>query len=259
MRNTRKAAPATVEKTEGDTPSGGVIAVTRAFSIMEAFEMGESALALAELSRRVGLHKTTVLRLARTLAATHYMVQTEDGLWRLGPATSWIGAKYQAGFDFNRVVGPTLHELVNTTAESASFYVREGSIRSCIARVEGPHAKYHNVRVGEPLPLDKGASGRVILAFSGEHGALYETIREKGFHISISEREAQVSSIAAPVFSTNWRLLGSLCISGPSSRLTKAKLEKYARTVTRAANQLSYSLAGARSLATPQALTRWHP
>jgi DNA-binding IclR family transcriptional regulator len=68
-----------------------------------------------------------------------------------------------------------------------------------------------------------------------------------------------VASVAAPVFGLNWRLLGSMCISGRASRLTKAKLEKHAKSVIRAANQLSYALAGSRSPATPAALSRWHP
>ena len=93
----------------------------------------------------------------------NYMVQTEDGQWRLGPAAGWLGARYQAGFDVNNVVEPTLHDLVRVTGESASFYVREGDIRSCIARVEGPQSVRHNVRIGERLPLNKGAPGRVIL------------------------------------------------------------------------------------------------
>ena len=244
---------------DGSEPSGGVTAVTRALSLMEAFEVGEATLSLAELSRRAGIHKTTALRLARTLALSQYMVQTEDGQWRLGPATGWLGARYQAGFDVNNVVEPALHELVKETGESASFYVREGAIRSCVARVEGPQSVRHNVRIGERLPLDKGAPGRVILAFSGAKGEPYETIRERGFHISMGEREAEVASVAAPVFGLNWRLLGSLCISGPSSRLTKARLEKYAKSVIRAANQLSYALAGSRSAATPAAVSRWHP
>lgn len=238
---------------------GGVIAVTRALSLMEAFEVGESTLSLSELSRRAGMHKTTALRLARTLALSQYMVQAEDGQWRLGPATGWLGARYQAGFDVNNVVEPTLHQLVKETGESASFYVREGDIRACVARVEGPRAVRHHVRIGERLPLNKGAPGRVILAFSGAQGAPYESIRERGFHLSMGEREAEVSSVAAPVFGLNWRLLGSMCISGPSSRLTKAKLEKYAKVVIRAANQLSYALAGGRSPATPAAVSRWHP
>jgi DNA-binding IclR family transcriptional regulator len=238
---------------------GGVTAVTRALSLMEAFEIGESALSLAELSRRAGMHKTTALRLARTLALSNYMVQTDDAQWRLGPAAGWLGARYQAGFDVNNVVEPTLHQLVKETGESASFYVREGDIRSCVARVEGPQSVRHNVRIGERLPLNKGAPGRVILAFSGAKGEPYESIRERGFHISTGEREAEVSSVAAPVFSVNWRLLGSVCISGPSSRLTKAKLEKHAKVVIRAANELSYALAGSRTVATPKAVSRWHP
>jgi DNA-binding IclR family transcriptional regulator len=50
-----------------------------------------------------------------------------------------------------------------------------------------------------------------------------------------------------------------MCISGPSSRLTEAKLRKHAKSVIAAANQLSYALAGRRSAATPAAVSRWHP
>ena len=253
MRNTK------TNRDDDAEPAGGVIAVTRALSLMEVFEVGESSLSLAELSRRSGMHKTTALRLARTLALSQYMVQTDDGQWRLGPAAGWLGARYQSGFDVNRVVEPTLHDLVKQTGESASFYVREGDIRACVARVEGPQSVRHHVRIGERLPLDKGAPGRVILAFSGAAGEPYEAIRKRGYHLSVGEREAEVASVAAPVFGLNWRLLGSMCISGPSSRLTKAKLEKHAKSVIRAANQLSYVLAGSRSPATPAAVSRWHP
>lgn len=237
----------------------GVTAVTRALQVMEAFRIGERQLALAELSRRTGLHNTTVLRLARTLAVNDFMVQSEDGQWRLGPAAGWLGARYQAGFDINNVVEPTLRALTQATQESASFYVREGDERACIARVEGPQSVRHHVRIGMRLPLNLGAPGRVILAFSGERGATYEEIRRHGYHVSLGEREAQVSSVAAPVFGLNWRLLGSMCISGPTSRLTSNKLQAHARTVMDAANRLSYALAGARSEETPKVVSTWHP
>jgi len=253
---TSKTPPAA---SPADAPAGGVIAVTRALQIMEAFGVAEAHLSLAELSRRCGMHKTTVLRLARTLAQSGYMVQREDGDWRLGPAAGWLGMRYQSGFDANNVVEPTLRELSRATGESASFYVREGDIRACIARVEGPQSVRHHVRIGERLPLDKGAPGRVILAFSGASGKVYEEIRRRGYHISLGEREPEVSSVSAPVFGLNWRLLGSMCISGPAARLTNTKLLKHARTVINAANQLSYALAGARSQQTPQVVSTWHP
>lgn len=248
-----------VVEANGIANNGGVIAVTRALQVLEAFRIGERHLSLAELSRRTGLHNSTVLRLARTLALAGYMVQREEGEWRLGPAAGWLGARYQAGFDIHNVVEPTLRELSQATQESASFYVREGDERACIARTEGPQSVRHHVRIGMRLPLDLGAPGRVILAFSGEVGAVYETIRRKGFHISMGEREAQVSSVAAPVFGLNWRLLGSMCISGPTLRLTQQQLEAHAQTVMDAANRLSYALAGERSAETPRVVSTWHP
>jgi DNA-binding IclR family transcriptional regulator len=149
--------------------------------------------------------------------------------------------------------------LSQVTQESASFYVREGDERACIARVEGPQSVRHHVRIGMRLPLNLGAPGRVILAFSGEAGEVYVNIRRQGHHISMGERELQVSSVAAPVFGLNWRLLGSMCISGPTSRLTENLLETHARTVMDAANRLSYALAGSKSEDTPSVVSTWHP
>ena len=98
-----------------------VTAVLRALRLLEAFGMEDAQLSLAELSRRTGLHKTTALRLARTLASDNYLVQREDGNWRLGRAVGWLGACYQATFDVHEVVEPVLRILSIDTGESASF------------------------------------------------------------------------------------------------------------------------------------------
>ncbi|WP_280190976.1 IclR family transcriptional regulator [Delftia sp. PS-11] len=242
------------------TKDGGVIAVTRALQLLEAFALGESHLSLAELSRRCALHKTTVLRLARTLAQSGFMVQREDGEWRLGPAAGWLGARYQAGFDVQNVLEPALRALTQASGESAAFYVREGNVRTCLVRVEGPQALRHHARMGEGLPLDSGSPGRVILAFSGEPGAVYEKIRQRGYHWSISEREQGVATVSAPVFGMHWRLMGSVCISGPATRLPEPRLEALAQTVVAAANQLSYALAGSTSTRSPAVrASSWHP
>ncbi|GAA0801156.1 IclR family transcriptional regulator [Cupriavidus gilardii] len=245
---------------DDDDARGGVTAVSRALMVLEAFGVNDADLPLAEISRRTGIHKTTVLRLARTLAAHNYLVQKEDGNWRLGRAAGWLGACYQATFNVQEVVEPVLRELSRKTGESASFYVREGDERACLLRVEGPQAIRHHVRIGSTLPLDKGAPGRVILAFSGASGRPYEAIRQRGFHLSMGEREPEVSSVAAPVFGLHWRLLGSICISGPTSRLTEARLLKMAKTVVEAANRLSYAMAGSQRPAPRiDAPATWHP
>ncbi|MES2183863.1 MAG: IclR family transcriptional regulator [Pseudomonadota bacterium] len=261
MPNIRNAPPeARAQAAAVPEPStGSVVAVTRALQLLGAFALGESQLPLAELSRRCEMHKTTVLRIARTLAMAGYMVQCENGEWRLGPAAGWLGARYQSGFDVQNVVEPMLGQLSKATGESAAFYVREGDFRTCLIRVEGPQPLRHHARMGEALPLDRGSPGRVILAFSGEPGEVYEGIRRRGYHLSIGEREKGVATVSAPVFGLHWRLLGSVCISGPAVRLSESKLRALAKVVISAANQLSYSLAGDRSSHTPRVVSTWHP
>ena len=245
-----------------ESSTGTVMSVTKALHLLEAFGGEDQSLPLVELSKRTGIHKTTVLRLARTLAEKNYLVQKENGSWRLGRAAGWLGACYQATFDVHDIVEPVLRELTIQTGESASFYVREGNQRTCLARVDGPQTIRHHVRVGIGLPLNLGAPGRVILAFSGEQGEPYESIRKKGYHLSLGEREPEVSSVSAPIFGVEWKLLGSICISGPTSRLSKSRLLNFAHTVIQAANQLSYSLAGSAKQAKidlPDSIATWHP
>jgi DNA-binding IclR family transcriptional regulator len=240
--------------------SDGVVAVRRAMKVLAAFGMDDASLSLAELSRRTGFHRSTVLRLARTLSADEYLVQKEDGAWRLGRAAGWLGACYQATFDVHDIVEPVLRELALKTGESAAFYVREGDQRTCIVRVEGPKAVRHHVRIGAPLPLEGGGPGLVILAFSGTQGEPYEAIRRDGYRIALGERDPEVSSVSVPVFGVNWKILGALCISGPISRLTAPVLQGFAPAAMDAAKRLSYAIAGsARKDVVVAAPSTWYP
>ena len=220
----------------------GVIAVARAFAILDAFHAGESALPLGELARRTGLHKTTVLRIARTMAATRYLVQLDNGSWRLGPGAGWLGARYQTVFGQTASIEPVLRDLSRVTGESAAFYVREGNSRICVVRVDGPQTIRHHVRVGEILPVNRGAIGRVLLAFSGESGELYDRIRRSGYHETRGERDPQVASVAFPVFGLNHRLTGCIAVSGPIDRFTRKACVKHVLALRKAASKLSYEI-----------------
>ena len=221
-----------------------VIAVMRALHIMEAFKTGERELALGELARRTHLHKTTVLRVARTLAAERYLVQTASGTWRLGPAAASLGARYHRGFDRTVVIEPVLRQLASKTRESAAFYVREANSRVCVVRVDGPQPVRYHAQLGEVLPLERGAAGRVLLAYAGEPGEPYESIRRAGYHITFGERDPAVASVAAPVFSHNHVIGGAVAITGPIERFTRSAAEKHVRPLTDAAARLTLELGG---------------
>ncbi len=225
-----------------------VHAVTRALAVLDAFHVDEQTVSLSELSRRLGMGKSTVLRTARTLASAGYLAQTEDGRWRLGPAAGWLGLRYQTSFDVNNVIDALLRRLHGVTGETAAFFVREGNWRSCVARVDRLSMARVHVRVGERLPLDRGASGRVLLAFSGQQGKIYDQIRRTGFYISMGERDPNMSSIAIPVFRASRELFGALCVSGQAERLNYDVLNQNLKPLIAAGTELARSLSANRAM-----------
>jgi len=244
MPKTAKVALSTndgVERIEGQQ---SVLTVERALRVLDAFHGEGVFLTLAEMSSRAKLSKSTALRMARTLALFGYLVHSDVSGWRLGSSAGRLGARYQEAFDMNDSITPLLRKLARVCGESASLFVREGQYRSCLLRVESASEDRPAVHPGSVFPLDKGAPGRVILAFSGFPGEPYEEIRRRGYHVASDERGTHAASVAAPVFGRNWQLLGAISVSGPSSRLDAAKLHDHAREVIAIARRASSLLGG---------------
>lgn len=68
----------TTSPVEPPRPTEPVQTLVRAFSILEAVARSPAGISLADVSRRVGLHKSTVFRMIRTLATLGYVVQSDD-------------------------------------------------------------------------------------------------------------------------------------------------------------------------------------
>lgn len=237
-----------------------VLAVTRALALLDAFRLNEAHVGIAELARRTGLAKTTALRLARTLAAADYLVQLDGGRWRLGPASAWLAARYQGAFDLKGVIQPVLRELATTTGRDALFFAREGDRRVRLMRAEVGMQKSVSP-LGERLPLDKGSAGKVILAFLGREGALYDSIRRRGYEVTVGETYPGIGSVSAPVFSSGWSVVGALALSFRPPVPTTRGMTKHAPAVREAARKLSYALMSspAADLPADHVSAQWHP
>ena len=234
-------------------------AVTRALKVLDAFLPYEQGLRLADMSRRLGMEKSTVLRTARTLARSGYLVQLEDGRWRLGPAAGDIGLRYQTSFDIGHDIDAVLRKLATESGETAAFFVREDEARICVARIDWPSVERFHIRTGEKLPLDRGASGHVLMAFAGTGGDFYSAVRRVGHYISLGERDSRMSSIAVPVFGARRKLFGALCISGLAHKLGEQQLTGYLPALQRAAHSLSAALARQTWPVPTGGAGAWHP
>src|SRR2546429_7038914 len=109
-----------------------VEAVERALAVLNAFHTGRPVMTLSEIAAATGFYKSTILRLAASLERFGYLIREENGVFRLGPALSRLGAVYRAGFNLGGEIRPELRRLAEATGETASFYIRDGSSRVCL-------------------------------------------------------------------------------------------------------------------------------
>lgn len=234
----RKSQLATLAQ-ENAAP-GGTAAVDRALSLLAAFRLGEESLALQELAERTRQHKSTVLRLLASLQHAQLMLRTDDGRYRLGPGVARLHAVYASSFSMEGVVMPALRDLVKRTGESAAFHVRQGDARLCLYRVDSPHPVRDHIRAGDLLPLDRGAGGNVLLAFSGAKGERFDRIREEGVVVLAGDRVPQLAGISAPCFDARQQVAGAVTLTMPTERLDAS----YRDDVIAAAGEISRGLGG---------------
>jgi DNA-binding IclR family transcriptional regulator len=238
-------AVAKKEKPETTTRvAGGVDVLDRAFSILFAFRADDCPLTLAELSQRTGLYKSTLLRIAGSLIHHRFLVRLTDGRYRLGPAGLTLGSIYQTSLNISDVLMPLMRDLNRALGEAISFHVREGNARVCLLRISSTYSIGPQVRVGEVHSLERGAGGRVLLAFSDEPGEPYETVRHNYCFMSMGDRDPETAGISAPVFGTSQRLVGALGIVGPVSRVTIQYMQRVKGQLLNAAAMATEALGG---------------
>jgi DNA-binding IclR family transcriptional regulator len=211
--------PAQPSEADLDSAPGGSAAVDRALSLLAAFRAGDSALTLTELAGRTGLYKSTVLRLLASLVHARLLQRGADQRYALGPELARLGALCSASFSLEAQLLPVMRELVASTGESASFHVRRGTQRLCLLRVDSPQLLRDHIRVGDVLPLNRGAGGRVLLAFSGQRGGLYAQIRRDGMAVLNDDRVVGLTGISAPVWGAAGELVGALTLTLPGLRM----------------------------------------
>jgi DNA-binding IclR family transcriptional regulator len=233
----KAAQPALADQNAAD---GGIATLDRALSLLGAFSVSAPVLSLIELSEHTKLYKSTVLRMLASLMHAHLVHQLADGRYTLGPEVQRLAQVYSESFSLEAVVMPVLHALAHSTRESAAYYVRQGDRRVCLFRVPSPRPVRDYLKAGDVLPMDRGAGGRVLTAFSGGKGALYARIRREQVVLLAGDRVPELTAAAAPVFGPGGELAGAITLTMPTERRNDALMVP----VLVAARQLTALLGG---------------
>lgn len=248
MDENQTSAPNDATDTTASEGSSGVAVLDRAFAILGAFGPADERLTLTELSRRTNLYKSTVLRLLAALEHGGFIRKLEDGQYAIGPQPLRLAAIFQRSFRVGPVIEHLLEQLSRELGETASFYVRQGDRRLVLYRVEPARAVRVSIGVGDEFPIDRGASGKVLLTFSEPGDQRRREEREDLWAVSYGERDAETAAASAPVFDARGELVGALTLSGPKQRLGAAPTMFAAvATLLKAAAQATETLGGHRA------------
>lgn len=238
----------------------GVAAVERALAIVGAVEAADGPITLADLARKTGFYKSTILRLLGSLEGAGYVVRLDDGRYDLGFTAFRLGTAFERKNTLRHYVLPVLRRLVAQGTESASFHVRQGQdARLCMFRVNSGHATLDRVEAGGSYPLRAGAGGHILLAFADEPGPRYDMIRAEGLACSLGERDPSCAAVAAPVFGPSRQLAGILSLSGPRDRFGPQEIETMEGLLRVAAMELTRALGGVWPQFRPPARPRNKP
>ncbi|MCD2513284.1 IclR family transcriptional regulator [Comamonas endophytica] len=260
------------DKAESDKSEGGVRAVQRALDILLAFKPADDGLLVSELLKRVDLSRPTLYRLLDTLDAKGFLVsEGEPQRFRLGPAVAQLAHAWSSGTSYETVAHPMMRRLWESTRETVSLHVQEGTHRVCVAELPSTQPLSFRRGVGYREMLVRGASGRSILAWLDPKAADLSTygaqnaadakrvmqqlgqIRQQGYAMSRDELIQGAVAIAAPFFESSGRVVGSLGLFGPSARLSEELVQRYGAMLMHEAQQLSAALGFKAAAGVPNA------
>ena len=222
---------------------GTIQSVDRAARILKA--LGSSPrLGVTELSDRLGIAKTTIYGLLRTLERQELVGQDPDsGKYRLGPAMLQLGNSFLDNHELRARSLMWAGSLATRVGEAVRVGVMNGEAVLIVHHVFRPDDSVQILEVGASIPWHACALGRAITAFdmsshrttllSGELRPLtgrtiidpvrlrevMEEIAAAG--VAFEDQEAIVgeAEIAVPVFDHRGHPAGAIGVVGPVERL----------------------------------------
>jgi IclR family transcriptional regulator, KDG regulon repressor len=249
--------------------------VATAIQVLKAFSEDQVDIGISELSRRLGLAKSTVHRLTATLVAEGLLEQDrESGKYRLGIALFRLGALVRRRMDISSQGRPYLYALREKTNESVHLAILDGTEIMYVYNLESTQAIRMRSDLGVRKPAYCTAEGQAILAFQPQsvvdaviaEGLSVRTpqtitnpselikalavVRQRGCAIEDEESEIGMRGISAPIRNDAGEVVASVGIAGPATRLSKKAIAAFVphviETAALVSNRLGYrSAAGA--------------
>lgn len=242
-------------------------AVLKVVDLIEIFPGGPNELSLTELTARTGFPMPTVHRLLATLEHARWVQRGPNGGYCLSLRLVEIAKHVLAGIDLREQAYALMHDLTLKCGETSYLVVREADRAVCVERVDSDNmVRIMSMGVGSSLPMWAGAGPLALLAYQGAEesdrvltatpmqkptgGELsvpevqqrLAVIREHGYSTSTEDWIQGISSIGAPIFGADGKILAAISVGGLTSVMMGLRTEMIIQAVVSAAEAISRRL-----------------
>ena len=248
-------------------PYPGTQSVLRAVALLKCFDVEHPQWSLSDLSRELGLNKTTVFRLLSALESESLLSRNERGeSYVLGPEILAMAGFALRNIDLRAAARSDLEQLAESTGETTSLEIVSGNEMLIIDEIVGGHLVSGIRSLGTRWPLHGTSTGLSVLAvwprmkresylnqdlesitahtITEEQvlNDLLDRFADEGYAVSDEMLEPGLVAIGAPLFDYNGHADAAISIYGPKHRLDENRILTVSSQVRNAANNISKKL-----------------
>jgi DNA-binding IclR family transcriptional regulator len=212
--------------------------LARALQILVS--LGEGDRSLDQLATELDVHKTTVLRLLRTMETERFVRHDEGHRYRLGSRMFALADTAREQHAVREVAAPHLRRLNQRTGQTVHLAAYENGQVIYIDKLDSVQSVRMYSHIGVPAALHCTAVGKVLLAAQPKrqreallagidyHAFTANTITEpdalrdeldrvraQGWAQDRAEHESFINCIGAPITAGTGRVVGAVSISAP--------------------------------------------
>ena len=252
--------------------SGQVQSLSRALKLLNALSYYAQGLSLSEVASEVGLPNSTAHRLLTTLQNERYVrFDNERSVWLIGVQAFRVGSTFVRSRDLVTIARPYMRRLMDQSGETVNLGLLDRGEVVYLAQVETQKMMRAIAGPGGRAPLHCSGIGKALLAYMNEaerarllsglqwqretantimNSETMQThlpeIATNRYAVDDEENAIGLRCVASVVFNEFSEPMAGISVSGPTARLTDARMAALGTMVAGIADEITAAVGGRR-------------
>jgi len=249
--------------------------IKKALKILQIFSQDYPDLGVNEISRILGVHKSSISRIIGTLASEGFLEKNpSNGKYRLGLKLVDLGNRVLSRYDLRDHATPFMEELAKKTGEIIHLSILDRNEIVYLDKKGEGQALTVGTKVGGRTPAHASSMGKILLA-GVSHPELMdvlslgpllprtpstitaipellkelEKVRKQGFAIDDEESFPGIRCVAAPIYDRGGKVFAALSVTAPKQRMGQERMKVIKTQVIETARSVSkrYGMSASRT------------